>query len=310
MATAIVTDGAPLGGGGASYSIVLPSGVPTMGADMLSLHPITPGYFDVMRLRLLEGRKFEASDRAGAPLVAIINGTAARQFFPGEDAVGQIIKFRGPTTIVGVVQSVRLHGPEIDLRPELYVPLSQDPQDAFPFGTLVTRVDRPTAALGQRISAAVTPALGGTKPPEPQSLDEAFDKLTADRRFNAGVMALFGLLAMIVAATGIYGVLAFIVAQHVRVIGLQIALGATSRRVVTDVLGGVARYVVIGVALGLLGARATAGLFSSLVFGMTTTDAGVYVGVAGGLLFVALLAALLPAIRASRVDPLVALRAE
>ncbi len=310
IAAAIVNDGAPLDGSSVQYGVTLPNGVEAKGNDMFELHPVTSGYFKTMGLRIVRGRALEESDRAGAPLAAVINDLAARRFFGTSDPIGQTITFRGPTTIVGVVESVRLRGPEADLRPELYLPASQDPSDAGTFGTLAVRVADSTADLPKRIGEAIRPALGGSTLAEPAFVDTWFRALTAARRFNAGLLSVFGLVATAIAAIGIYGVMAFVVAQQVRVIGLHIALGASPRRVVGAVIGKAARYVALGVVLGLSGARAISGFFSSLVFGVTTTDARVYLSVAVALALLGFLAALVPAIRASQVDPLVALRAE
>jgi putative ABC transport system permease protein len=124
VAAAVVRDGIPLSGSSVQYSVVLPNGVDT--GDVFDFHPVTPGYFKTMALRLARGRIFESTDRRGAPAVAIINEQAAQRFFQGVDPVGQVINFRAPTTIIGVVANVRLQGPEVDVRPELYVPLGQE----------------------------------------------------------------------------------------------------------------------------------------------------------------------------------------
>jgi putative ABC transport system permease protein len=308
-AAAIVRDGIPLGGTSVHYSVVLPNGVDT--GDVFDLHPVTPGYFTAMALRLARGRVFERSDRQGGPAVAIINEQAARRFFSGVDPIGQVITFRGRTTIVGVVADVRLQGPEVDVRPELYVPLSQELTFlGGAYGDLVVRGAPMTSDLTVRIGTAIAPALGGKAVSQPEYVNDLFRKLTAARRFNAAVLSAFGVIGAFIAAIGIYGVLAFVVAQQVREIGLRMALGASAGSVLAAVLGKALRYVAIGVALGLTGARAVSHMFESLVVGITVTDARIYFGAAAALLAIGLAAALVPALRASRVDPLVALRAE
>jgi predicted permease len=306
---AVVRDGIPLAGMSVRYSVVLPSGVDT--GDLFDFHPVTAGYFKTMALRLARGRVFERSDRQGAPAVAIINELAAERFFPGVDPVGQVIKFRDATTIIGVVKDVRLQGPEVDVRPELYVPLSQEL--AFlggAFGDLVVRGSPMTPDLCARIGVAIAPALGGKPVPEPEYVNDLFRKLTQTRRFNAAVLSAFGVIGAFIAAIGIYGVLAFVVAHQVREIGLRMALGASAGSVLASVLGKALRYVAIGVALGLAGARAISHMFDALVVGVTVTDARIYFAAGALLVAIALAAALVPALRASRVDPLVALRAE
>jgi ABC-type antimicrobial peptide transport system permease subunit len=178
-----------------------------------------------------------------------------------------------------------------------------------PYGTLVVRADRPSSQLAAQIASAIQPALGG-RAVQPRDLDDIVSDLTQDRRFNAGLLSIFGIVAIVIAAIGIYGVMAFVVAQQVRTIGLQIALGASSQRVLRGVLFEAGRYVILGVAIGLIGARATASLFTSLVFGVTTTDLRVYLAVAVGLAAIGFAAALRPALRAASIDPLVALRSE
>jgi predicted permease len=309
ITAAVVQDGVPMSGGSARYSIKLPDGVET--GDTLTFHPVTPNYFQAMGVRLLHGRVIDTSDRVGAPLVALINDTAARQFFPNVDPVGQIITFRGPTTIVGVVAATHVLGPEQEAQPELYVPLSQELQtDPIPYGDLVVRVRHLTPELTARLAAAIAPALGTQKVPEPKSLNDLFAKVTAQRRFSALVLSVFGGVSAVIAAIGIYGVIAFIVAQQLREIGLRLALGASSRLVLVGVIGGAAKYVAAGVLIGLLGARATSRVFASLLFGIRATDSRVYFAVALVLLGIGVIAALAPARRAARVDPLIALRSE
>jgi putative ABC transport system permease protein len=308
-AASVVQDGVPMSGLSALYSIKLPNGVAT--GDDLLFHPVTSDYFATMGIALVRGRLIDRSDRSDAPLVAVINDIAAQRFFPNVDPVGQVVTFRGPTTIVGVVASARTQGPEHAAQPELYTSLSQELHaNAVSYGDLAVRVAHLTPDLTARIGAAIAPALGNEKPPEPKPIEDLFRKVTAQRRFSAGVLFVFGAVAALIAAIGIYGVIAFLVAQQAREIGLRMALGASSRGVLVGVLGRAARYVAIGLVLGLGGARAISRLFTSLVFGVTATDMRVYTGVGAFLLVIGVVAALAPAWRASRVDPLTALRAE
>jgi predicted permease len=308
-AAAIVRDGLPLAGTSVRYSVVLPNGADT--GDVFDLHPVTAGYFKTMALRLARGRVFERSDRTGAPAVAIINELAARRFFPSVDPVGQVITFRGPTTIVGVVADVRLQGPEVDVRPELYVPLSQELTFVGgAFGDLVVRGAPMTSDLIARVGEAIAPALDGRMVPQPQHVNDLFRKLTAARRFNAAVLSIFGLIGAFIAAIGIYGVLTFVVANQVREIGLRMALGAPARSVFVGIVNKALRIAGAGVMLGLVGARAISRMFEALVVGITATDGRIYFAAAAVLMAVGLAAAVKPAWRASRVDPLVTLRSE
>lgn len=303
---------APLGGASVRYSLVIPGVGELSGEDSFETRGVSPEYFPAIGLRVLRGRAFDANDGAGAPSVAIINDLAARRYFPGRDPIGEMIIFRsGETRIVGVVQNVRLNGPEAEWRMELYVPLAQEPQ---PFdsagGELVVRTIGSAPAAASAVQEAIRPALAGLTLTQPRFVDDAFRRLTADRRFNAGLMVIFGVLAIAIGAIGIYGTMAFAVAQQARSIGLRMALGASQSTVLRSVLWESLWQVGVGAAVGLIGARMIASLFTSLVFGVQTTSPAVYAAVALGLSAMGVLAAFVPARRAARVDPLVALRAE
>lgn len=308
---ALLINAAPLSGSSVRYSIEVPGFGQTMGDDMLETRMISPGYVETMGQQLISGRTFNESDRAGAPLVALINEAAAQRFFGGRDPVGEVITFRGPTTIVGVLRSVRFQGPEADVRPELYTPVDQERiPGAQTFGSLVVRTAGPAPLVATAVRDAIRPLLDGADPAQAQFIDEQFQRLTAGRRFNASVMTFFGLVAVAIGAVGIYGTMAFFVAQQVRAIGLRMALGATPSRVMRAVLRDAAWRVLAGVAIGLAGAWAISNAFASFVYGVTTTEPRVYVMVAGLIAAVSLAAAVAPALRAARVDPLVALRTE
>ena len=308
---AFVDGGLPLFGAVSSYSIDVPGYGKTQGAEMVVLHSVTPNYFSVAGLAFISGGPFDGTERPETPRVAILNEEAAHRFFGGRDPVGEVFQFRKPTTVIGVVRSVRLSGPESALRPEMYLPLAQEQNDtgsSIQGDVLVRMSDASTAAL-TAAQAAIAHQVGGT-PVTVRSVDEQFRTLTADRRFNAGVMTLFGVLALAIAALGVYGLMSFMVVRQSRSIGLRMALGATTSRIVRSVLADACRLIAAGVGLGMFGAWATSRLFASVVFDIAGRERWLYGSVAITLAATCLLAAWLPARRAARVDPLVVLRAE
>ena len=310
VSAALVDGGLPLSGGSSRYSVKIDGYGETRGGDMLELRGVTAGYVETLGMRLLDGRSFEATDRAGSPLVALINEEAARRFYGGR-AVGRTFEFRGRTTVVGIVADSRLSGPEVAVRPELYVPLTQnDTRSSSLSGTLVVRTGRSPEAVVPAVQEAMRQLLGGATPPAPTYVRESFEKLTASRRFNAGVMAVFGAVALLIGVSGIYGVVAFTVTQQVRAIGLRRALGATGGRILRAILADAGRTVAVGIAIGLLIAWMVSGVFASVVFGVQPTEMSVYAAVAVLSAIAGLLAAIVPGLRAARLDPLIALRRE
>lgn len=313
----------PLSGGHVSYSITLPDGRETPRGENFETNMVTPNYFRVMGIQLLRGRGFAESDTIGTPAVMLINDVAARGYFQDQDPIGKVATLFGPTTIVGVLRGMQRDGPEADVRPELYLPIDQYPAQFIRTATWVpgslvvrTRGDARLVASGvqQAIEAVLKgePAIPGLPPQtfQPRFIDDYFQRLTASRRFNAALMTMFGLVAVAIGALGVYGTMAFFVAQQIRAIGLRMALGAAPARVMRTVLWDALRRVALGVAIGLGLSWAASSAFSSFVFGIRPNDPKVYLAVAGILVLVGFLAALVPALRASRLDPLASLRHE
>jgi predicted permease len=314
---AIVKTGTPMSGTISGGSVTIP-GIGRTDADgTLETRVVTHDYFRVMGMQLIRGRLFDASDRLGTPQVLLLNDVAARRFFPDREAVGQPVTLQGPATIIGVLKGVRADGPEADPRPELYQLLDQEPYrdlsgsarlgGLITVGALVVRTAGEVRTVAPTVREAIRPAV--TLLPSPtRFVDDDFHRLTVNRRISAGLMAAFGLIAVAIGALGVYGTMAFLVTQRTRAIGLRMALGASPARVVRVVLQDATRRVVAGAAIGLAVAWGISEAFHSFVFGIRPTEPLLYGLVAAGLTVVGLSAALVPALRAARVDPLITLR--
>jgi predicted permease len=315
---AIMTTAPPLSGTRYRVSVVIPGLGETVGDMRPEMRVVSPDYFRVMAMRLISGRQFHFSDRSGAPQVMIINDIAARRYFPDRDAIGQVVAFRGPTTIIGVVKGSHNDGPESEVRPEVYTPLDQEPYHDFDVtelggaitaGGLVLRTSRDARALAPSVLNTIRP--GVTRLPNPpEFVDDYFRRLTAVRRFNAQLMGVFGLLAVAIGAIGVYGTMAFVVAREVPAIGLRMALGASPAVVMSSALREALQRVAVGIALGWVGAWFGSNALESFVFGIRPTDLTVYGAVGGFLAVIGVAAGFIPALRAARVNPLAALRCE
>jgi len=276
----------------------------------ISIRRVTPGYCRTVGLTRLSGRLLQDSDGTFANPVLLINEAAARLFFAGRDPLGAKINFWGADrTIVGVVANERFRGPAEAPPIAVYVPLAQAPSANGAGVLLVRTLGDPlalTSALRQAIRE-VDPALAvfGL-----ESLDEALSRSVAERRFTMLLLGLFAAVALALAAVGVHGVLSFGVARRTREIGLRMALGAQPRGVLGLIVEEGLALAAVGLAAGLLGALALTRLLSSQLFGVTPTDPATFVGVALFLAAVTLMASYLPARRATKVDPAVALRTE
>ena len=280
------------------------------GYVMVETRSASPGYFETARIPLLQGRDFSEWDRSDTRWVVVIDALAARQLFGGDDPLGREVRFGGgdrTATVVGVVQHVQLRGPENHSGPQLYHPLAQRPEG----GEIVIRTAIPPARAVQDIVALVAGLLpAGSPTPVVSIIEDQFRELTAVRRFNATVLSGFGLLALVIGVAGIYGVTASAVAQQTREIGIRMALGANSLRVVRSIAGSTLRLLVAGTGIGLAAAWALSGSLGPLLFGIRPSDALPYALPFIVLSCVGLLAALVPAMRAASIDPLLVLRRE
>jgi putative ABC transport system permease protein len=271
----------------------------------------TPGYFRAMGMAMVAGRTFDSRDRAGGVSVLVVNEEFARRYWPGESAIGKRIStgFLGPDvphSIVGVVRDARQLTLDTPVAPAIYFPVTQVP---YPFLTFVVRTtgEDPTAALPpmRRELKAMDPAIALN---DVRSLRSVVDGSLARQRFGMIVTGVFAAAALALAMIGLYGVIAYGVAQRTREIGVRMALGAQPRDVLALVVGEGLRVTAAGVVVGLTVAFATTRLMRSLLYDVSATDAGIYALVALLTAVVAMVASYVPARRATRVSPTAALR--
>jgi len=304
----------PLGGSNASAGFLIegrPEPPPGQGNDG-RYRVCSPRYFEALGIRLLRGRAFTEQDRAGAAPVVIVNETLARQHWPNEDAVGNRIRFTGDPaqnlwmTIVGVTRDVK-HTLDTEVKPEYYLPHAQD---AWRSMSLVARAKGEPMALAPAIRRE---ALALDKD-QPVFLIRTMEQVRAQsvlvQRFAAIALGLFAALALVLAVVGIYGVMSYAVAARTHELGIRLALGARPVDVLMLALKQGLTLTLVGVAIGLAVAFALTRLMSKLLFDVSVTDPLTFVGTALLLTFVALLACWIPARRATKVDPMTALRCE
>lgn len=304
----------PLGGSSSNSSLHVDGS--TELKTQASYRLVDSTYFATLGIPLMRGRRFTAADRMGAPHVTLINETMAKKLWPSGDAIGHRLRPPGMDshgkewlTIVGIVGDVRHGGLETVPEPEMYIHYSQRPERLPEGATVVIRATAPSAQLSAAIRERVR-ALDANVPVRMSTMAELLTTSTASRRFSTLVLSGFAALALLLSALGIYGVLAYSVAQRQREIGVRMALGAHHSVVRRMVLGDALRAVVPGIVGGVLLAVALAGVLRNLLYGVGTTDIASYAGAAVILAAVALLASWIPARRATRVDPLIAMRAE
>ncbi len=271
---------------------------------------ITPDYFKAMGIPLLRGRPFNEQDREGAARVAIINKSFADQFFPNEDPIGKRISTSGPdawSEIVGIVGDVKTSGLDQDTVVQSYEPLAQQP---FSSMTFVVRTDGAQAGLANALRREVY-AVDKDQPVfRIESIESLVMSSYARQRFATTLFSVFSGLALILAAIGIYGVMSYSVSQRTGEFGIRIALGAQRRDLLRLVLGQGARLTALGITAGLVGALAAGQVVQSILFQTGPRDPLTFGIIAALLGAVALLACVLPALRATTVDPVEALRSE
>ena len=306
----LATD-SPISGGWDQSRIVVEGYTPREGERMLSDFTYTSSdYFRALEIPLVSGRDFDQSDRIGAPKVVIVNEKMAKHFFGTTDVIGKRIGMDDvpDRTIVGVVKDAQYVNLRENIRRHIYVPISQESQ----LTSLTLHVK--TATEPQVVAEQLRAELKNLDPHLPlyniKTLATEIDQSLVQERMVTWLTAAFGILATLLTALGLYGVLTFSVARRTREIGIRVALGAQRGDVFRLIMIRGVILVCVGVAIGLAASIASSRLLSSLLFGVKPNSVGTLVGVSAGLIAVALLACYIPARRATKVDPMVALRYE
>jgi predicted permease len=267
---------------------------------------VSDGYFEAAGIRLEAGRVFTERDRALSEAVVMVNQTLARTLWPGQDPLGQVVTQDGGRRVIGVVADIRHEALEKAGGSEMYLPLRQTRD--YPAMELVVRTILPPQALASGIRTALRPLDPNLPVREIQSLQDLVDKAVSPRRFLVMLLGGFAAFALLLASLGIYAVISYSVNQRVQEIGIRMALGASPAELQRGILWGTFGLAAIGLALGMAASRALSNTLGSLLFGVSSGDPLTYVGVGALLVMVAAVAGYIPAWRASRIDPMVALR--
>ncbi len=319
---AAATSHLPLSGARLSSSVLLEAGPQehSVNSPSAAIKVVTPGYFSAMGIPLLTGRLLTWDDEPGGELVVVVNRTAAESLWPGEEPIGEWISYAEDADeqpirrrVVGVIGDVHFAGPSRPATSEIYQSHRQTIEVWRWFGRGMSYVARTRDGSTLELRA-VQETLASVDPNLPvvglSSLTEVLDTSVATRRFQGTLVGLFAGLALLLAAVDTYGVMAFSVRQRTREIGIRVAMGAQRQTLLRSVLSDGLRLAAIGTVVGAIGAAAVSRSVSSLLWGVEGTDPMTYVSVAAVLAGATVMATLVPALRASRIDPVVALRAE
>ena len=280
----------------------------------VDLYVTTPGYLKAMDIKTINGRELTDGDTADSAKVALINQTMATQLWPNQNPLGKRIGFPGSEknpqpwrTIVGVVKDVAQYG--LDKRPpmQMYLPHSQFPTT---FNSIVVKTESDPIAMTNAVRREILAVDKDQAVFNVTTLEELRSESILNRKFFMLLLLVFAGLALTLAAVGIYGVMSYVASQRTHEIGIRMALGAQAKDVLKLIMGNGMALALMGVGIGLAGALALTRVMAGVLFGVTTTDALTYLTVSAGLIFIALLACYVPARRATKVDPLVALRYE
>jgi len=275
------------------------------------IRSVTDSYFKVLKVPLVQGRFFDERDNADTPPVVIINQAFARKWFPNQDAIGKKITFDDPrkpdpkwVTIVGSVGDIRHQGLEVEAKPEYYLPHPQNPYRGM---ILAVRSKQDPRSLAESIRREIRQLDPEIPAANVRTLEDVASDSIAPRRLSVVLISVFDAVALVLASVGIYGVMSFLVVQRTHEIGVRMALGAQRADVLRLVVGHGMKLVLIGSAIGLLGALISTRALSAMLYRVGVFDLTSFAGVTVALALVALLASYLPALRATRADPMIAL---
>ena len=282
---------------------------------MVSWRAVTPEYFSALRIPITRGRSFDEQDRSPTQLAVILSESLAHRLFGTEDPLGKRLRFGGPNenvpwyTLVGIARDVKNGGVNLPADPEYYVVRLHVAEDATSRSSVIIRTPLNPQTMQRWVRAEVG-ALDPTLPVDLQTMDQRVIQYLQRPRFTAVLLGIFAAMALLLAATGIYGVMAFLVSQRTQEIGVRMALGATPRNIATLQLSHAARWTALGAVAGIAGTLAGSRLIQSLLYRVRPYDPVALLAAIAVLGVVALAAALIPARRAAMVDPMVALRHE
>lgn len=305
MHSAALASGGPLFGGVETGAIVIEGAPPIdQSAATVNWFDVSPEYFDVVGIATVKGRTFHERDVASGPHVAVINQSLATRFFGTDNPIGRRVRvMKHASEIVGIVRDIRPYRPDLAAPPEIYWPIRQYPRRA---AYLVMRAE--SGPSGQSLRARVAGVDPAVQVSAVVSLNESFSRVLVTPRFNALLLGAFALVALALATVGIAGVIAYSVASRTREIGIRIALGATSQRLVTEVVSQGMTLAALGMALGIAGSLALGRVLATMLYGLPSHD-WVTLGIAIAVFAaVAFCATYVPARRAAHIDPLTALR--
>jgi len=317
---AVLARDVPMSGGDPSMPVAVDGGAPrvTDGQVVTRMRIIGPDYFRGFQTRMLRGREFTQDDTDTSQPVVVVSQSLAKRYWPNQDPIGRTLKPNiadAPWyTVIGVAQDVRHQGLDADAEPTAYYPYAQFPNSiralAGKYMTVVVRTNAHAAGLLDSIRHTVASVDANVPVYSIKSMDDFMADAGSFRRLETSLIGIFAALALILAAVGLYGVMAYAVTQRTREIGVRMALGASRRNVLSLIVGHGMKMACIGLAAGIIGAVAVARLMASLVYQTSTTDFATFISVGVLLVMFILLACIVPSLRATRVDPNIALRCE